>query len=140
MVPVLFTFVGVVLAATGSRTLRAARRFQAVAVRSHGVVTDLHYRSVGRDISSGTWFPFLRFKTADGRQIDTEAMYGRRPAPARRGDEVTVLYDPADPTRAALEGKFGGGVLGVMLLVMGLLFATLGLMIGGVALFVTDRL
>ena len=55
-------------------------------------------------------------------------------------DEVTVFYDPADPTRAALEGKFGGGVLGVMFLVMGLLFATIGLIVGGIALLVTDRL
>ena len=140
LVPVLFTLVGVVLASTGVRTLRAARRFQAVALRAPGVVTDLRYRSVGRNIGSGTWFPVLRFDTADGRQIDTEAMYGRRPAPVRRGDEVTVLYDPADPTRAALEGRFGGGFLGVMLLVIGLLFATLGLMIGGIALLVTDRL
>ena len=140
LVPVLFTLAGVVLASTGFRTLRAARRFHAVALRSPGVVTDLRYRSVGRNIGSGTWFPVLRFNTADGRQIDTEAMYGRRPAAARRGDEVTVLYDPADPTRAALEGKIGGSALGVMLLVMGLLFATLGLMIGGIALLVTDRL
>ena len=53
---------------------------------------------------------------------------------------MTVVYDPADPSRAALEGRFGGGFLGVMLLVIGLLFATLGLMIGGIALLVTDRL
>lgn len=67
------------------------------------------------------------------------AMYGRRPAPARGGDELTVFYDPADPARAALDGKFGGGVLRVMFLAMGLLFATIGLIIGGMALLVTDR-
>ena len=140
VVPVLFTLVGVVLAGTGFRTLRTARRFRAVAVRSPGVVTDLNYRSVGRNISSGTWFPVLRFEAADGRQIETQAMYGRRPAAARRGDQVTVLYDPEDPTRAALEGKHGGGFVGAVLLVLGILFATLGLTIGGVALLVTDRL
>ena len=140
MVPVLFTVVGVILASTGFRTLGAARRFRAVAVRSPGVVTDVNYRSVGRNVSSGTWFPVLRFEAEDGRQIETEAMYGRRPAPARRGDEVTVLYDPEDPTRAALEGKQGGEFVGVMLLVLGVLFATLGLTIGGIALLVTDRL
>ena len=138
LVPLLFTLPGRFRRAQGSghSALRvASMQSPCVPGSRHGPRS----RSVGRNIGSGTWFPVLRFDAADGRQIGTEAMYGRRPAPARRGDDVTVLYDPADPTRAALEGKFGGGVLGVML-VMGLLFATRGLIIGGIALLVTDRL
>lgn len=137
VVPVLFTVLGVGFARTGFRIRRTAREFWAVARRAPGVVTDLRYRSAGRDASGGTWFPVLRFVTADGRQIDTEAMYGRSPAPARRGDEVTVLYDPDDPTQATLGGRSGGRLLGTVFIVMGLLFAAIGLMFGGVAVVVT---
>ena len=140
IVPVLFTVVGLIFATMGFRTLRTDRDFQAVALRAPGTVTDLRFRSVGRRRASGTWFPVVRFDTADGRRIDTEAMYGRRPAPARRGEEVTVLYDPADPTRAALEGKSGGGALGLIFVVVGLTFAALGVAIGGIALLVTSVL
>jgi len=139
LVPALFVVVGFVFSRSGVRIRREARLFERVAVRSPGVVTDLRYRSVGREISSGTWFPVVRFETADGHEVETEGMYGRRPPPARRGDEVTVLYDPTDPTRAALEGKLVGGVLGLSFVIGGLMFAALGLLVGGIALFVTLR-
>lgn len=136
IVPLLFTVGGLVFARMGIRILRSARRFEAVAVRSHGTVTDLRFRSVGRQVGGGTWYPVLRFDTADGRHIETEGLYGRSPPPAKRGDEVTVLYDPADPTKAALEGKLGGGPLGTIFVVLGLFLAALGVTIGVVALSV----
>ena len=91
-------------------------------------------------MAGGIWFPVLRFETSEGRHVDTEARYGRAPAQARPGDEVTVLYDPADPRRAALEKKLGGRFLGLFLIVFGLLFVALGLAIGAVALVVTQSL
>ncbi len=138
-VPVLFTVVGVAFAGIGLRTLRTARRFRAVALRAPGVVTDLRYRSP-RASASGTWFPVLRFLTDDGRHIETEAMYGRWPAPARRGDHVTVLFDPAQPTRAALDGEPAGRFLGAIFVVLGLLFAVLGLAMAVVLGFVSHSL
>lgn len=37
--------------------------------------------------------------------MHTQARVGVSPAPAQVGDEVTVLYDPADPERAQLDGS-----------------------------------
>ena len=144
LVPVLFTVGGLAFVVMGIRSLRSARSFQAVALRAPGIVTDLRYRTTRttgtENGPSGSWFPVLRFATADGRHVDTEAMYGQSPRPARVGDTVAVLYDPEDPTRAALEGKLGGGFLGVMFVVMGSMFALLGLGIGGAALLVRNSL
>lgn len=123
---------GLLFVFLGRRGIRAARQFRSVAQRAPGVVTDLRFQSVDGS-ADGAWYPVLRFATADGRHVDTTAMYGRIPAPARRGDAVTVLYDPADPTRATLEGSAGTGTfLGALFTGLGLTFALLGLTIAGV--------
>jgi len=80
----------------------------------------------------------LRFETSEGRHVDTGARLRPGAGPGAPGDEVTVLYDPADPRRAALEKKLGGRFLGLFLIVFGLLFVALGLVIGAVALVVTQ--
>jgi len=136
----LCTGVGLLFVFLGIRTLRSSRRFRSRALRAPGVVTDVRYEVVGTDADSGMWFPVLRFATADGRTVDTTAMYGRSPAPARRGDVVSVLYDPTDPTRAAIDGPIGGGgLIGSIFLGLGLIFALLGLGAGAVLAFVSTR-
>lgn len=138
LVPLLFTLVGLLFAGIGVRTVVGSRRFRRVAQPAPGVVTDLRYRP-GRGDSSGSYHPVLRFTTADGRQVDTESMYGRSPARARAGDRVTVLYDPADPTRAVLGDTVGGGCLGTAFVLFGLSFTVLGLAVGGVLAYVVGR-
>lgn len=82
----------------------------------------------------------MRFATADGREVDTEAIFGRMPAPGRKGDVVTVLYDPADPRRAALERHASSASGGLIVIVLGCLIVPLGLAIGAASLLVRDRL
>lgn len=139
MVPVIFTIVGLAFVVSGLRSLRTARRFRAVALRAPGLVTDLRFHSTAHG-RGGTWFPVLRFTTADGRHVETQAMYGRRPPAAQPGDAVTVAYDPADPTTAALEGGAGGGLIGILFVTMGSTFAALGLAIGVVFLLLRNVL
>lgn len=126
LLPVAFAVFGLLFVAVGARIVQTARRFLRTAHRVPGVVTDLRY-STGSSGSSGTWYPVLRFTTRDGRQVDTTAMYGTNPAPARAGERVTVLYDPQRPTRAALHGRLGGRLLGSGFIVLGGIFAAVGL-------------
>jgi hypothetical protein len=51
----------------------------------------------------------LRFRLPDGRVVETEGRMGTSAVTVRTGQQVTVLYDPAQPTRARVEGPFGGG-------------------------------
>ncbi len=70
----------------------------------------------------------VRFTSAAGRTIDVPVVYDSktttRPA---SGDAVTVLYDPADPTKAELQGS---NLLGYVLAgAVGLGFLLIGLTI-----------
>jgi hypothetical protein len=73
---------------------------------------------------STTYYPVLRFATADGRRIEATSGASADPSVLRRGQRVAVLYDPADPTRArqaeAVEGGMGftPWFLGILSLLM----------------------
>lgn len=141
VVSALFVVVGVVFIAIGTRTRRTARAFEARAVRVPGLVTDLVLvRGPSSEPTSGYWVPVLEFTTSEGRPVRTQAMYGSVPAPARRGDQVAVLYDPEQPTRARVADRklaSGGCVAGASLLV-GVLMLLLGLLLGAVTFFLSQ--
>jgi hypothetical protein len=139
----LFVALGAGFVAFGIRTRRSSRAFMARAVRVPGLVVDLElhrgrYHRAG-DVDSGVWVPRLEFTTVDGRPVRTLAMYGSVPAPARRGEQVMVLYDPEQPTRAQVADRklASGGCLSVGMLVAGagsLLFGLLFVAIGAAVL------
>jgi hypothetical protein len=115
----LFSAIGVVL-------LVRLRRFRRTAVRVPGVVADVVYDgSAGDSGSGGLWFPVLSFTTVEGRPVRTRGRYGRSPARARAGDQVTVLYDPEDPALASLP-RDGANHLAVFFVVFGLGAAAVG--------------
>ncbi|HEU0102677.1 MAG TPA: DUF3592 domain-containing protein [Mycobacteriales bacterium] len=120
--PLAFAAAGVLFVLFGVSQAVLSRRFAATAERVPGTVTALQYRSSG---DGGVYYPVLRFRTLDGRDIDTVAMYGRSPAPARTGDRVDVLYDPADPSRALLP-RAGGVLLPLAFVVLGLIALGVG--------------
>ena len=136
LVPLLFTLGGIALAIYGIRSYRAGARFEQRALRAPGVVIDLH-TSHGAN-SGAIDFPVVRFEAA-GRELETRVMYGSRPAPAKVGEHVTVLYDPENPTRAVLPGMFGSGrALAGILIAVGFAIALLGLALGAGALVVSS--
>lgn len=91
-------------------------------------------RSAG-DVASGYWIQRLRFTTVDGRAVETLAMYGGVPAPARPGERVMVLYDPDRPSRAQVADRklASGGCLSGAMLVVGAAFVGFGLLFGAIA-------
>jgi hypothetical protein len=78
----------------GARAL-AQLRFERRALRSPGVVTDAGPAAAQR--------PLVRFTTAAGAEVEWPVRSGPAFEALRRGDPVIVLYDPDDPTRAALQ-------------------------------------
>jgi len=65
-----------------------------------------------------SYSPVLEFRTAGGEQVQAVARSGGNPAPARVGDDVRVLYDPADPSVADIE-TFRGGWLSLLAVLAG---------------------
>ncbi len=138
-VAALFVALGAGFMVIGARTRRSSREFMARAVRVPGLVVDLElhrgeHRHAG-DLDSGYWVPRLQFTTVDGRPVQTLAMYGSVPAPARRGEQVMVLYDPDQPTRAQVADRklASGGCLSGAMLLAGGAFVVFGLLFGAVA-------
>ena len=84
------------------RHVSERRRFDSTAVSTEGTVLYVTAQMAGYPSRYGlyNYIPRVRFATAEGRvyELDIE------PAPGlnrySRGDRVTVIYDPAEPTRA----------------------------------------
>jgi Protein of unknown function (DUF3592) len=125
-----FAVVGALVALQGIRSLRASRAFEQVAQRADGELVDVRYETVGpAGDSSRHSVPVVRFTLPDGRTVQTEARMGSGSGFHFKGSDVTVLYDPADPRRARIEGFMAGSgqlVAGCMTTV-GLFFVLIGL-------------
>lgn len=87
--------------------------FRRRALDADGVVTDVRERL--RRARAGrfsypylAYHPVLAFRTADGREVQTEAKnFSKEEHECQVDDEVAVRYDPHDPARA-----FAGSELG----------------------------
>jgi hypothetical protein len=100
-----FEYLGLVVGAAltwgGIHFLRRTRRFERIAWRAPGVVTEVRWQwREGISDTERYAYPVVRFALPDGRVVDTESDVGSSPSPVSAGDRVDVLYDPADPTRA----------------------------------------
>jgi hypothetical protein len=106
-------------------TLVLAAQFVAGAERATGTVVDFDVTidSEGDE----TFYPVVRFATADGNEIVFTSSSGSYPPSQSPGDRVDVLYDPDDPDDARLSGFFDlWGVPGIAF-VLGAVFIAVGL-------------
>ena len=131
-----FAGIGALLFAIGVAITRSNRAFARRALRAPGQVTGVHSSAGG---TTAIAYPQLRFALPDGRVVEIAARTGTNFERLREGDAVTVLYDPADPTKARVDSRrasAGATLLGAAFLVLGGVFVLLGLALvaGGVAL------
>lgn len=82
----------------------------------------------------------MRYSLPDGRVVDFRSPEGSAPAAVRRGQQVTVLYDPANPKNARLEGVLSGGCLYSFLVVFGAVFIALAVAIAVGTVFLSRAL
>jgi hypothetical protein len=131
-----FALVGGSIALTGVLSVRRSRQFERVALRADGELVDVRYETVrSPGDSSRQSIPVVRFTLPDGRTVETEARMGTGPGFRFKSSDVTVLYDPADPRRARIEGFMAGGgaLVGGCMAAFGLFFLVIGLsaLVGG---------
>jgi hypothetical protein len=119
-VPLLFVLIGLAIAVGGVRSTRRSRAFLARARRVPGTITGVRTGWSGsRDTLRASSRPMLTFTTLDGRRIDTEAA---EPSNRGVGNDVGVLYDPANPTDARVDEDLSRWT-GIGTVVFGLIFA-----------------
>ncbi|MEO3786355.1 DUF3592 domain-containing protein [Actinocorallia sp. B10E7] len=121
--PLVFVVIGfavVVAAVRGEIRDRAWRRR---AQRVPGTVTDVQNRfsGSGRHLRASPR-PVLTFTTLEGRQVTAES---RQTSGHGVGKEVEVLYDPADPTAAEIDGG-SSPLSGLGSVAVGLVIAAIG--------------
>jgi hypothetical protein len=121
-VPVLGLF-ALALLAIGIFQARTIARLEANGLRAPGVVVRLHREWSSGSDSHSTYYPVVRFQTAQNLTVEFKDSVGTNPPSHRVGDKVTVLYGPDDPRRDAVidRGLMNWAIPGLLLLVAVLL-------------------
>ena len=126
-----FIFGFVLLSTAGVLTWRTSR-FTELAQSAEGIVTALApVGSHSNDSTSSkvTYAPVFSFKAVDGKTYSITSTSSNNPPAFNVNDDVTVLYDPANPTNARIDSTFqlwGAplilGFLGAFMVVMASVF------------------
>ncbi len=99
---------GVVLIALGTREYNKSQAFKASAESAPGRVFGFEiYDAPGGDISDDIHYAMVVFALEDGREIRFRGPSKDGLVKLHKGDEVVVLYDPADPTVAKVDNFMG---------------------------------
>ena len=85
--------------------------------------------SQNKDIEDDVWMyaPMVEFTTADGQPSGFTSSNKSSTREYEVGEEVSVLYDPTDPTSAKLAAAKARYLLPAILLLLGVVLTALGL-------------
>ena len=129
----MFALVGPFLVYRGVVWLRADSRFQRIAQRAVGVITEIR---VDHRPKTSHYYPVVRFNLPDGRTVEAAATQGGG-AGRGEGDHVDLLYDPENPIDIRLAGFMGSGQMGgIIMILIGVMFVLMGVGIGSIFLLV----
>jgi hypothetical protein len=119
----IFAAIGVVFAAIAAWVHLEDRRFAAGGTRAQGTVIEM----VGSSDSDGySYRPVVEFRDADGQRHVFASNASSNPPRYSTGEAVAVIYDPAAPQQAVIDGFMDRYFLPLVLGGMGTLFAAIG--------------
>lgn len=131
LISVVFSVIGVGMLAGSIFIFSNTTRFIAGAAEAGGKVIDLERTrssSSSSSRSSSTMYrPVVEFTTATGKRIEFVSSVGSSPPSHRVGEAVTVLYNPADPSKARIKSFFQLWFGFLIVFFLGLVFAAIGL-------------
>ena len=111
----------------GRKMSRFYREFDRIAARAEGMVVEINWLSSEAErrthqIHRGTAFPVVEFSLPSGQIIRAQTHTGRSPAPAKVGEQVTVLYDPNQPEHFELLHNSGRNMMAPLYYVLAIGF------------------
>lgn len=99
----LLLLVGLPFVATGLYEANQSRQELSSFARAVGAVVDNSYRATeDNGTTSGAYYPVVEFKPADGRPVRFTDGVGSFPPDYDVGEQVDVLYNPADDFEARI--------------------------------------
>lgn len=117
----LFLCIGLGLIGGAMYSFYNAKQFDALAIRTDGVVEELDFRRSSD--GSGSYYPVIRWQMQDGQSYRFTGSFGTNPSAYKKGERVEVLYIPGDHDSARLGGIMGKWALPLMLGAMGIIFS-----------------
>jgi hypothetical protein len=130
----IFLAIGLGLLGGGIYSFVSTRAFLDNAVSANGAVIDLEAHWDSSD-SSYTYYPRVRFRTENGEVHEFTGDVGSNPAAFDVGEDVSVLFDPANPSVARIDSFTQLWFTSLILGGMGLVFS----IFGGGGIFVMAR-
>lgn len=98
------------------------------AVEARGTVIELEEKvSRDRDGTSRSYYPRVSFIDNKGKEFTFTSNSGSNPPGFSEGEEVTVLYDPASPSKAKIDTFFQTWGMSFFVAILGVIFSALGL-------------
>ncbi len=136
LIPLFFCALALFFVAYGIWALIQAHRFAATASRATGTVVDAKTAWVdpggpGPIGNTGGWlrFPVVRYQTASGQMVTFRSRTGTQPSPYKVGQQVPVLYNPADPRDARINTFVMTRLLPGFFVAFGAFFFVMGIVI-----------
>ncbi len=124
LIGAIFLLGSILLLGAGGYSYHRTKKFLENSAAAKGTVVDLAPRS---SRSGGpTYAPVVRFKTERGETITTYGSLASSPPSYRRGEEVTVRYDPKNPCEVSIDSFFELWFLTMILLGIGAVFGMVG--------------
>ena len=120
----IFAIVGSLLGVLALFFLLRTRRFLATAKEARGTVIQMVYSSSSD--GGGGYSAIYQFKTLDGQSVTKQDSLSSNPPRFRVGQEINVLYEPGDPSKAYINNWMSLYFLPALLGVMGLIFGGVG--------------
>jgi hypothetical protein len=101
LIPLLGVF-AIALAGAGAYQAQMIYRLETSGMRAEGEVVRIVTKS-DSDHGGSTYYPVVRFRTADNEAIEFQDQMGSNPPAHRTGDKVTVLYLAASPGKSIID-------------------------------------
>lgn len=127
---IVFSLVGGLLAMIGVFLFIRTRIFISKAQKVKGTVIQMVYsRSSSSSGGGGGYAPVYQFRTVDGQTIVMHDSLSSNPPQFQVGQEIDILYDPANPQKARINKWMNLYFVSLLLGGMGLIFGGVGVVL-----------
>lgn len=124
----LFGVVGLGMLLGSWMAFTSTQKFLENSELSEGTVisNELHYSHDEEGNREKYYYPIVEFQTQEGENVKFEADFGSYPPMYQVGEQISIIYNPQNPTDAQINSFWTLWFVSILLLGMGGVFASIG--------------